>query len=230
MDILDVGCGPGSITTGLARAVAPGRCTGIDPDADALNNAKASFVESNLEFQPGVVEALPFPGNSFDAAFAHAVFQHIDDPVPAMAEMFRVLRPGGIIGIADADFGGSIIGPSSPALDMSIDLMSRLRRGRGDPFVGRKLGALLAGAGFEAVAVGARADVDSGFETTERVGAFQAAYFGAPELRAYAAATGLASAADLDAITEAWATWGRTSGAVWARFWCYATARKPEVA
>ena len=227
MSVLDIGCGPGSITAGLARAVAPGRCVGLDPDEDSLAVARAAHSQSNLEFHHGVAEAILFDDGSFDAAFAHCVFQHLDDPVPALTEAFRVLRPGGVIGLGDADFGGSIIGPEMPALEQALWLMASLRRGRGDPFVGRKLGTLLAAAGFVDVNPGVRADVDSGSESTARTGDWQSRYFAAPELQAYAVACNLATAAELDAIVEAWHTWGTTAGAMWARFWCYATARKP---
>jgi SAM-dependent methyltransferase len=228
MALLDIGCGPGSITAGLARAVAPGHTIGLDPDADALATARTSHAASNLAFRGGRAEELPFADASFDAVFAHAVLQHLDDPAQALREASRVLRPGGVIGIADADFGGSIIGPASEPLEQAITLMASLRRGRGDPFVGSKLGWLLSTAGFVDVQAGARADVDSGLPTTAFTGAAQAAYFGAPELKAYAATNGLATEAELDAICEAWEAWGRTPGAIWARFWCYATARRPR--
>lgn len=228
MAVLDVGCGPGSITRGLAEAVAPGRCTGVDTDVEVLVLARLQERDAgNLRFIEADAVGLPFPDCTFDAVLFHAVLQHLDEPESALREAYRVVRPGGVVGVADADFGGSIIGPSSPPLEISIDLMAALRRGRGDPFVGRRLGSLLAGAGFEQVTPGARADCDAGQDVTKRTGGLQAAYFGAPQLRAYALAHALVEARDLDAIPGAWLDWGNAPGAVWAKFWCFATGYRP---
>jgi SAM-dependent methyltransferase len=228
MALLDVGCGPGSITLGLARAVSPGRCTGLDSDADVIAAAREmARDQANLTFEHADAEQLPFADQTFDAVFMHAVLQHLDDPAAVLGEAWRVLKPGGVIGVADADFGGSIIAPASGPLEQAIGLMARLRRGRGDPFVGRKLGSLLAAAHFADVHTSAAADCDGTAEATGRVGAFQSAYFGATELQAYAVASGLATTAQCEAMSRAWLEWGRAPGAMWARFWCYATARKP---
>jgi SAM-dependent methyltransferase len=228
MALLDIGCGPGSITLGLARAVAPGPCTGLDSDAGVIAAAAAAAsAEANLRFEHGNAEQLPYDDAAFDAVFMHAVLQHLDDPAAVLAEAWRVLRPGGVIGIADADFGGSIIAPASGPLEQAVGLMARIRRGRGDPFVGRKLGTLLAGAGFDDLRSGAAADCDGTAEATSRVGMFQSTYFAAPEFQAYTVAYELATAAECDAMSQAWLEWGATPGASWARFWCHATGRKP---
>ena len=228
MALLDIGCGPGSITLGLARAVAPGPCTGLDSDAGVIAAATAAAsAEANLRFEHANAEQLPYGDATFGAVFMHAVLQHLDDRAAVLAEAWRVLRPGGVIGVADADFGGSVIAPAPEPLEQAVGLMARLRRGRGDAFVGRKLGTLLAGAGFEDVRSGAVADCDGTAEVTSRVGMFQSAYFAAPEFQAYAVAFGLATAAECDAMSRAWLEWGGTPGASWTRFWCCATARKP---
>jgi SAM-dependent methyltransferase len=160
--------------------------------------------------------------------FIHFVLQHVREPAPVVAEAFRVLRPNGVVGIADADFAGSIIGPPVPDLDHALEMLIRLRADRGgSPFVGRELGGLLHGAGFVETTPGARAEVEAGTEVVARTGESQAMYFGAPELRAYAIARGLATAAELEIATRAWKVWGTTAGAFWARFTCFATGRKP---
>jgi ubiquinone/menaquinone biosynthesis C-methylase UbiE len=99
MRVLDLGCGPGSITLGLAETVAPGEVIGVDlqpsqvAQAQALGAARGMM---NARFEVADVYRLPFPDGSFDAAFAHVVLMHLREPVRALAEMRRVLRPGGI--------------------------------------------------------------------------------------------------------------------------------------
>src|SRR5437016_1460749 len=108
MRLLDVGCGPGSITVGLARAVAPGEVVGVDLAPDVLDAARTLAAEqdlSALRFEAGRAEALPFPDASFDAVFAHTLLEHVPDATPVLREMRRVLRPGGLLGGRDADWG-----------------------------------------------------------------------------------------------------------------------------
>jgi SAM-dependent methyltransferase len=144
-----------------------------------------------------------------------------------VAEAFRVLRPGGVIGIADADYAGSIAGPLNAGVERSHRLVIDLRLARqGSPLVGRELGVLLHRSGFVDVEQGARAEVVSG-TTAADVAKGQAAYFAAPELGAYALERKLATVEELEAISAGWADWGATPGATWARFTCTATARRP---
>ena len=89
MQVLDVGCGPGSITLGLAEAVAPGSVVGIDFQPAQIKQARASAAEravANVRFEVADAYQLPFPGHSFDAAFAHGVLMHLREPVRALVE------------------------------------------------------------------------------------------------------------------------------------------------
>lgn len=97
MRLIDCGCGPGSITADLARALAPGEAIGIDLREDALTQGCALARErgiANVAFQAASVYHLPYADNSFDAAFACAVLQHLAAPLAALKEMRRVLKPG----------------------------------------------------------------------------------------------------------------------------------------
>ncbi|KAF5014446.1 hypothetical protein F66182_14572, partial [Fusarium sp. NRRL 66182] len=93
MSILDVGCGPGSITIDLARKVPLGQVIGIEYVSDPLDGARSLATTegvSNVSFQIGDIHNLPFPENTFDVVHAHQVLQHIADPVQAFKEMRRV--------------------------------------------------------------------------------------------------------------------------------------------
>ncbi len=105
--LLDVGCGPGSITADLARRVAPGRVTAVDASAEAVELARASAREAgadNIEFRVGDVHDLDLPDDAFDVVHAHQVLQHVADPVRALTEMRRVARPGGVVAACDSDY------------------------------------------------------------------------------------------------------------------------------
>ncbi len=106
--VLDVGCGSGAVTRTLASRVMPdGQAVGVDTSHALLKVAreladKAGFGEL-IEFKEGDCRALPFPDASFDAVLAATTLSHIPDPQRALAEMVRVTRLGGRIGVFDVD-------------------------------------------------------------------------------------------------------------------------------
>ncbi|EEP80227.1 conserved hypothetical protein [Uncinocarpus reesii 1704] len=107
MTVLDVGCGPGSLTVDLAKRVAPegGKVVGIDYVADPLDSARQNAVDqevTNVEFKVGDIHALEFPDESFDLVHAHQVLQHIADPVQGLREMRRVTKRGGIVALRES--------------------------------------------------------------------------------------------------------------------------------
>src|ERR1700758_3076475 len=91
--VLDVGCGPGTITADLADRVPRGHVTGIDAAQEVIDQAAEAVGDrANLKFATGDVYALDYPDDSFDIVHAHQVLQHLGDPVRALAEMRRVTR------------------------------------------------------------------------------------------------------------------------------------------
>src|ERR1700741_369822 len=109
VSVLDCGCGPGSITLGIARAVYPGLVTGIDFGGSQIERATARATEeavSNVTFRVADCYALPFEDNTFDRIFSNALLEHLSDPVRALKELHRTLKPGGVIGVCGPDWGG----------------------------------------------------------------------------------------------------------------------------
>ncbi len=156
MDLLDVGCGPGTITVDLARRVAPGRVTGIDRSADVVAKAGtyASEQGADVRFETGDVYALAYDDASFDVVHAHQVLQHLSDPVAALKEMRRVLRSGGVLAARDADYSSFGWGPLDPRLDRWLEIYRAVaRRNDGEPDAGRFLKKWALDAGFSDVQV-----------------------------------------------------------------------------
>ena len=153
--ILDCGCGPGSITVGLAQWAPNGETVGIDIGAEQLDGARALASGrglQNVTFRQGNIFDLPFDDDHFDIVFSQAVLFHIPDPQKALAEIKRVLRPGGLIALRDAINASIMIWPEEPLMReiAGIIRLGALRSG-GNPDVGLELGTLLHAAGFEDV-------------------------------------------------------------------------------
>ena len=176
--VLDAGCGPGTITVGLARRVAPGQVIGIDIEDSQFASAReqAERESINAEFRKASIYELPFESGFFDAVFSHAVLQHLRDPIAALAELRRVLQPGGFIGIRAGDMGGILIDAESdgPAKGFAAYLSNREKDG-GDPYVGRKLARLLRKSGFKVEQMTASYEVVS--DLLQKIGPSLAAHF-----------------------------------------------------
>ncbi len=142
MTLLDVGCGPGTITRDLARRLAPGRVIGVDASAEVIAEAR-SGVEgdgSSVSFEVGDLFDLAFEDGSFDVVHAHQVLQHVGDPLAALAEMRRVCRPGGIVAVRDGDYPAMRYFPDDPDLERAFAAYGALTRVNGANWdAGRRL-------------------------------------------------------------------------------------------
>ncbi|KAJ9196360.1 hypothetical protein DTO164E3_5907 [Paecilomyces variotii] len=181
--ILDIGCGPGTITTGLAKYASEGRTVGIDISADVLQKAKALAAQANVPTQgPGsvvfeesnVLEGLSYPDDTFDIVYCAHLFGHLlpspHTPLRALTEIRRVLKPGGIVATRDA--ADQHFYPRSLDLDRLWvrNLMRAVSKGASDAEpVASSMPALLRRVGFDAdggkVRIGAGTTVYSGPET-----------------------------------------------------------------
>ena len=207
LDLLDLGCGPGTITLDLAARVAPGRVLGIDASADVIEQARA-LGDERVEFAVGDAYALDVPDASFDVVHAHQILQHLTDPVAAVAEAARVLRPDGILAVRDGDYAGFFWAPTNAALDRWLELYHQLTaRNRAEADAGRHLPAWVRAGGFDDLAV-----TSSTWTFADAAGR---AFWGgmwADRVRQSAFATqaiecGLSDAAELAAIETAWRDW-----------------------
>ncbi len=163
MNLLDIGCGPGSITLGLAEAVAPGSVIGVDHDETHVAVANSLAVErglSNVRFAAASAFSLPFDDERFDAAFENDMFVHLADrAVEAAREAYRVLRPGGLFAARDADASLAIWGHPVEELQVIDRMMEAWQASRGSNInLGSQLPGILHQAGFSHIVKSVSAD------------------------------------------------------------------------
>jgi SAM-dependent methyltransferase len=146
--ILDVGCGPGSLTADIAAHAPASTVTGIDASADVVAVATAAHRDV-ADFAAGDVYALDFPDDHFDLVHAHQVLQHLDRPVAALKEMRRVTRPGGMVAVRDADYAGMTWAPDFAGLTEWMRVYQAMTAANGhDANAGRHLLGWVRAAGF----------------------------------------------------------------------------------
>ncbi|MBD8044605.1 methyltransferase domain-containing protein [Arthrobacter sp. Sa2BUA2] len=214
--ILDVGCGPGSITVDLAALVAPGQVTGLDRSEDVLVQARTLAAErgaTNTEFVSGNVYDLDFPDDTFDVVHAHQVLQHLTDPVAALHEMRRVTRPGGVVAVRDADYHGMSWYPEVPELTDWMEIYQQIARGnRAEPDAGRRLISWALDAGFSELVPSSTSWV---YATGDRRKWLAGAWSQRILHSAFAEQAlerGLASQEELERMAEGWKRWAEAPG------------------
>lgn len=150
MKVLDIGCGPGSITIDLARLVPQGHVTGVEYVPDPLQEARslaAAQGVTNVSFEIGDIHSLPFVNGSFDVVHAHQVLQHIADPVGALQEMRRVTKPGGVVACRES--ASMTWYPDSEKLGTWYEVTSRMATAKGgNPHPGKYIHVWAEEAGF----------------------------------------------------------------------------------
>ncbi len=223
--LIDCGCGPGSITVDLARAVAPGEAIGIDLREDALTQGRTLAQErriANVAFQAATVYHLPYADSSFDAAFACAVLQHLAAPLAALKELRRVLTPRGVICIADGSSTITFRYPTNPLLQAWDKLRGLEREYRtGRPYDALALRALLREAGFARTQASGTLVTEAGppagsLEETRRVAQNHVIRLRGV-LGKLAVAQGWATRDELEQMAEALIAWGEAPDAFYAR-------------
>jgi SAM-dependent methyltransferase len=209
--VLDVGCGPGTITADLAARVPDGQVTAIDAAADVLALAQAEADrrgQANVSFAVGDVYELGYPDGTFDVVHAHQVLQHLTDPVTALKEMRRVCRPGGLIAARDGDYAGMFWFPDDQGLTEWQALYRTVARAiGGEPDAGRRMLAWARQAGFETIEASASAWCYTGPVDRPWWGASWAQRLTESPFGDRAVEHGLATRDDLERLAQAWRRW-----------------------
>jgi SAM-dependent methyltransferase len=209
--LLDIGCGPGTITAGLAALVAQGEVVGVDASEEVLAGAREEAErrgQANVRFEAGDVYGLGFADATFDVVHAHQVLQHLSDPVAALQEMARVCRPDGIVAARDSDYGGMIWYPHDEELLEWRSLYQKVARATGgEPDAGRHLLAWARSAGLAEIEASASAWCYAGPQDRPWWGAMWAERVTSSAFADRAREHDLASTADLERLSVAWRRW-----------------------
>jgi len=212
MDVLDLGCGPGTITLGLAEAVLPGRVTGIDTAPGAIETAQrlaAGLERVNATFRTANAYELPFGDHSFDLVFSHALFEHLSRPLEVMNEIGRVLRPGGLAALCSMDWNQTLIAPDSPSIGFALEAhRSLIERNGGCSEAGSWLAPWSLDAGLEILESDTRYEMHDHSTNVAESFARQLEHAG------------------IGRHAESWRKWSRQEGATFAQAWGHVIARK----
>lgn len=209
--VLDIGCGPGTITVDLAQRVAPGLVTGMDESAVVLENARAHARTAgvdNVEFVVGDTYALDVKDDSVDLVHIHQMLHHLSDPVAALREARRVARPSGLVAAREVDYAGAIWYPLLPSLQDWATLYQKVHRSHGgEPDAGRRLKSWAMDAGFVEVSSTASVWCFSSDADREFWGGMWEKRVLESSFAADAVEGGFATWADLRMISVAWRQW-----------------------
>lgn len=231
MRVLDFGCGPGTISLGLAETVAPGELHGVDMEESQVEMAVAAARaggHENASFRTGDVTDLPFEDDSFDAVHCNAVLMHVPDTEAALAEAMRVLKSGGLVSAQELITDSSFLEPTFGNLDGAWTTFAKLLAGNGGyPQMGKEVKAVLQKAGFADVEAHAffelfHTDADRTF-----FHGFIRQWFFSPEVLTAAAKHGLATEQELDGWRSSLDLWKDHSAGCAAFAWGGALGRKP---
>jgi ubiquinone/menaquinone biosynthesis C-methylase UbiE len=216
--LLDVGCGPGTLTAELARRVAPGEAVAIDLSAEVVAEARAHAQDAgapNITFLVGDFRAAGLEGESFDVVHAHQVLQHLRDPVGALAEMRRLLRHGGLAAARDGDYSAMTWWPASDALERWRQIyLAVTRRNGAEADAGRRLLSWARAAGFTDVAYSTSNWTFATPADRRWWSELWAERTTSSEFAHQAVAYGTATPAELGEVAAGWRAWGESPDGV----------------
>jgi ubiquinone/menaquinone biosynthesis C-methylase UbiE len=219
MRLLDVGCGPGSITRGLAEHLPAGQVVGLDLSRETLESARRDAAARglmNLRYEEGSVYELSFPDGAFDVAYAHQVLQHLRERGLALSEMLRVVKPGGVVAVREVDWSTVAYFPRDPWIDRFIEVHLRTwYRNGGEPQVGRQLRALFNAAGVASLEITASVWCYATRDETVEWGESYADRLLTSPMGERPVEYGYATRSDIEAMAAALRAWGSHPDALW---------------
>lgn len=225
--LLDVGCGPGTLTCDLAKRIAPGRAIGIDPSGEVIEKATTYASENGahhtVNFVTGDIlnltekESREWMG-AFDVVHAHQVLQHLTEPLKALQMMRALAKPDtGLVATRETDFGTWSWWPSVPELDEWRELWVRVAKDdKCDPNIGRRMLSLARQAGWQHDQISVSAGTWCFKTAAEKE--WWAGLWAERTLKSTLATKaiekGFATQEDLERLSQGWLKWGDHDDAI----------------
>lgn len=220
MRLLDFGCGPGTITVGLADAVGnSGSVLGIDISDDLQTEWELRLEETgaaNLEFRIDDIYETALEQDQFDVVYAHQILQHLSDPVGALKSAARLTKRGGLVGIREVDWGTFAAFPDSKALnDFRCVYDAVALRNGGTPYAGRHVLKWME-ATQELIDIQITTSTWTFYEESGKSwwGNQWAQRILESDIAVKAVEYGIATRRELEAISQGWLEWKNTPGSV----------------
>ncbi|MGI9624484.1 MAG: methyltransferase domain-containing protein [Acidimicrobiales bacterium] len=217
VDVLDIGCGPGTITVDMAERVGPGSVVGVDRSEHIVGEAAESIPDhlDNVRFEVGDTYALDYPDNSFDIVHAHQVLQHLTDPIAALAEMRRVVNASGVVAVRDADYSAMFWTPDNEGMNLWQDLYHQITsHNRVEADAGRYLLGWARQAGFSEIELSSSTWTFATDETRSWWGQLWADRIRQSTFATEANRLGIADDTKLEAVGAAFLDWMKQPDAV----------------
>ena len=231
MRVLDFGCGPGTISVGLAKAIEPGELHGVDMEESQIELARRVAETSgnhNAFFHVGDVTALDFEDNCFDLAHCHNVLLYVPDTRAVLQEAKRVLKPGGIIACREMIVGSCFTHPDYGVIRKSWDMFEDLLAADdAHPQMGKDMKGHIIEAGFTNLRMTASFDIYSTQKDVDFIHALAIQWFLSPEIVEAAIKYGASSQELCDEIRVAYDRWRQDPGASVGVAFGEAVASKP---
>lgn len=217
--LLDAGCGPGNISAGISELLPNGKVIGLDFSSAIIEQAKDEFAPSkykNLDFQQGDIYQLNFEDNTFDVIYTHQVLQHLQNPVNALKELNRVLKPDGILAVREADNHAFTWYPQLRELDRWRILYREVTQHNGaESNAGRFLKAWVMQAGLQVVDVSCTTWVFSNERDRNWWGGLWSKRVLESDFAKQALAYGLSDIDELEEISHAFLEWAKDPTGIW---------------
>ncbi len=216
LSVLDIGCGPGTITADLAEIVAPGDVIAMDASTEVLQRAAALFTERGLTVRTMAADATStgLADDCVDVVHAHQVLQHVADPVAVLSEMRRICRPGGLVAARDADYAAFTWYPQAPSITAWLALYRQVTRANGgEPDAGRRLRSWARQAGFTDITSTSSTWTYASAEATAWWAKVWADRILLSPIAEQSVAGGFATQSELEGIAAGWQQWGQAPDA-----------------
>ena len=217
LSVLDFGCGPGTLSVGLASAVEPGDFHGIDIEQSQIDMARAAAEaggHTNASFRVGDATDLPFDNDTFDVAHCHTVLNHVPDTAAVLSEVKRVLKPGGIVSCRELVAASCFSEPAYTLAEAWAVFTTLVAANGGHPQMGKELKAKLVEAGFADVRATASFDTFSSAEGIAVLDGVITEWFFSPKVMTAATTYGLATEEQFDQWRIDQEQWKKHPGAV----------------